>query len=151
MPRKSEPPARDPMAGEVERLLGQLGPRHQERPRRPPPDSRPRANGAPRSLPVTLPSPLTVWMRTALGALLAAALTQWPYRLCGLPLAGYFIAAAFVVTAGVWAAYGAWRRRMGSAHVLAIAVVLAGIVLAGHQVLARVGYTAVQAAWTCPG
>ena len=151
MPRNSDTSERDPMAGEVDRLLRQLGPKVARPPRPRPPNGRPRPSDAPRPRPLTLPSPLGVWARAILGVVLAAALTQWPYRLCGLALAGYFTAATFVVTAGVWAAHAAWRRRMGLAHTLAIAVVFAGLALAAHQVLARVGYTAVQAAWGCPG
>ena len=156
MPRKSDTPDRDPMAGEVERLLRQLGPKEDPRirprpPKLPDPGRGRRPSDAHRPRPITLPSPPGVWARAALGVVLAAALTQWPYSLCGLTLAGYFVAAAFVVTAGAWAAHAAWRRRMGPAHTLAIAVVFAGIALAAHQVLARVGYTAVQAAWGCPG
>lgn len=153
MPKNSEGSKRDPMAGEVDRLLRQLGTtqeRAQRAGQRPPP--RPGTlPGAPPPVTITLPSPTGVWVRAALGALLAGAMLLWPYRTCGLPLAGYFVSTAVVVVTGVWAAYASWRRRMGFAHVLSVAVIFSGIALATFQVLPRVGYAAMQAAWGCPG
>ena len=99
----------------------------------------------------TLPTPLVVWARVGLGALLAGAMTQWPYAVCGLPLAFYLLGTAMVLVMGLWGARDAWRTRMATAHVLAIALLFAGTALAAHQILTRVGYTAVEATWRCTG
>lgn len=139
------------MAGEVDRLLRQLGtPGGEPGPARKP-GSRPDGPATPPPVTVTLPSPLGVWVRVALGAALAAAMPFWPYRTCGLALAGFFAAAAFVVLAGTWAGYASWRRRMALAHTLAIVLIFAGIALITFQVLPRVGYAATQLPWSCPG
>ncbi|MFW5947824.1 MAG: hypothetical protein ACOCUW_04970 [Gemmatimonadota bacterium] len=98
---------------------------------------------------MTLPSPGGVWARAALGAVLVGAMTQWPYPTCGLPLIGYFAAVAVVLVGGVWAGYAAWRRRMAAAHVLAVAVIFAGLALTAHQVLPRVGYAPAPVGWAC--
>jgi hypothetical protein len=146
-------PYDDAMAGEVDRLLRQLGQGAPARPRSTP-SSRPgTATSIPgdRPAPLPLPSPLGVWGRVLLGAILVGALTRWPYFYCGLALASYLSAAAFAVLAGVLGARAAWRRRMGWAHTLALLVIMAGGVLGAHQVLMRVGYTATSAAWGCPG
>ena len=146
MPRKAVGPEQQAMAGEVDRLLRQLNP---EQARRPTP-SHPGVATGPASAPtVTLPSPIGVWIRTALGAVLAGALTLWPYRFCGLALAGYLGASAVVAIAGVWAAHASWRRRMGIAHVVGISVVFVGLTLAALQLLPRLGYGAAAVPWGC--
>ncbi|MFW6079479.1 MAG: hypothetical protein ACODAE_07660 [Gemmatimonadota bacterium] len=97
----------------------------------------------------TLPTPLGVWGRVVLGLTLSVAMSQWPYPTCGLPLAGYMVAAATVLATGVWAGRASWRRRMGAAHVLAMGIVLAGITLVALEVLPRIGYAPVETAWRC--
>jgi hypothetical protein len=86
----------------------------------------------------------------ALGALLGALITQWPYpHGCGLPLAGYFAAVAMVMVAGTWAAAVSWSKRNPAAHVLSLVLVLWGIALVAERVLPRVGYAADRAGWAC--
>ncbi len=92
-----------------------------------------------------------MWGRAALGALLAGAMTQWPYAYCGLPLAGYLIGVLMVLVTGVWAAHNAWRTRMARAHVLAIVIVFTGLALGANQLLPRLGYGGLEAAWRCTG
>lgn len=140
---------RDPMAHEVDRLLRELDPPEQRK-RRMAAKPRPPRTPPPPQITITLPSPLGVWLRVILGTVLAAAMTQWPYPLCGLPLAGYFAALAVVMIAGGWAGYASWRRRMGLAHIVAIGLVFTGLSLAALQVLPRIGYGPVAMAWPCP-
>jgi hypothetical protein len=81
---------------------------------------------------------------------LAAALPFWPYqRACGLGLMLYLGAVAALVAAGGWAAASAWRYRRPVAQVLALSVIAWGGVLAAREVLPRIGYARVAAAWTC--
>lgn len=138
----------------VDRLLRQLQPQSQGASTSTV-GSRPRPYGSPGSTtiatPVMLPSAFVVWGRAALGAVLAGALTQWPYPFCGFPLAGYFSAVALVLVTAVWAAHDAWRTRMGRAHILAIGTLLAGIALGAAQLLPRLGYAGLDAAWRCIG
>ncbi|MDX1674303.1 MAG: hypothetical protein R3314_05805 [Longimicrobiales bacterium] len=159
MPGKSR--SHDPKdALEVDRLLKQLRPLDGRTTTpsgvgvRPAPRPGARAPGsttlsAPRG--VTLPSPWGVWGRVALAAALAGGLMLWPYRTCGLPLAGYMAAVAVSLVAGLWGAHAAWRRRMALAHGTAVVVVFIGLALAAHQLLTRVGYAAIQAPWGCGG
>jgi hypothetical protein len=94
---------------------------------------------------------LALWARVLLGAALGGAMTQWPYpRACDLPLLGYLAAVAAVLLAGGWIACVSWRLRSGGAHVLALALVFWGFVLAAEQALPRIGYAAEQASWRCP-
>lgn len=150
MPSRRQNPGRDPIDREVDRLLRQLDPPTEPAPARPP-RSRPRPTHAPPQRPISLPSPLGVWGRVGLGAVLAGALTQWPYQTCGLPLVGYLAAVMIVLAVGVWAGYASWRRRMGLAHLIAIALVFAAAALTAHQVLPRFGYAPVEVTWRCPG
>lgn len=115
-----------------------------------PPPPRPTSTRPPTPV-ATLPSPMGVWGRVILGAVLAGALTQWPYAFCDLPLAGYLLGTILVMVTGVWAAHGAWRTRMATAHAFAIGLLFIGAALTAHQVLTRVGYAAVEAAWRCTG
>lgn len=165
---KSRSPDEPWMKAEVNRLLRQLGPSAAPaspasappgpgtRPLgRAGPGFRPGQGVRPRSGPlthppaVTLPSSRGVWGRVALGVALTGAMTQWPYRYCGLSLLGYLAAVTVVVVAGVWAGHAAWRRRMGRAHVIAIGVIFAGAALAALQILPRFGYAAMETTWRC--
>lgn len=92
-----------------------------------------------------------VWARAALVAVLAAAMTQWPYATCGRGLAFYLAATGVVLVAAVWAAYASWRRRMGVAHIAAIVLVFSGLALGAYHVLPRLGYGPVEATWRCIG
>lgn len=151
MPNRPDGSGRDPMAGEVDRLLRQLDTPGSRRGPTASPEPRQGGPSPPPPVTVTLPSPLGVWVRVALGGALAAAMPFWPYRTCGLALAGYFAAAAVVMLAGVWGGYASWRRRMALAHVIAIVLIFAGVALITFQVLPRVGYAAMQLPWSCPG
>jgi len=94
--------------------------------------------------------PLGVWVRVGLTALLAAALTQWPFaRACGLGLYGYLGAVGLVIGSGMWGAASTWRLRLPKAHALALLTVLAGLVLLALEVLPRVGYASQVLRWTC--
>lgn len=173
-PRSSDPHS---MRGDVERLLRQLRglepaaarpvsvtaptvPTATARPRPQPrassaraairPNSRPGPRPLARPSAVTLPSPHGVWARVVLGVALAGAATQWPHGYCGVPLGGYLAVSAMVAIAGAWVAHAAWRRRMGRAHVIAIALVLTGATLAALQVLPRPGHAPTEIAWRCP-
>lgn len=155
MPQQSRSPDLDSMRGEVDRLLRQLNPPAPGATRpstmtAPLPRTRPRRRPPPPPPPIRLPSRHGVWGRVALVALLTAAVTQWPYRLCGFPLAGYLAAVTVVLVAAGWAAHASWRRRMGIAHIIAIVLIMAGATLTAMQILPRFGYAAVEMAWRCP-
>ena len=185
MPKQPTQPERDPMAGEVDRLLRQLRPGTREptspgfvsgapvpgpdSTRRRSPSGMPPGSGTgtrpyPRSGSRTLrprptglaplptgPTALGVWGRVVLGAALAGALTQWPYRTCGLELTAYLAAAVMVLVAGIWAAVAAWRARTGFAHVVAIVLLFTGVGLAAYPLIpqTRYGHAPVTAAWRC--
>lgn len=151
-----DPTKHDPeTAQEVDRLLRRLRYppptmfRDPERPgrqasRAAPPPSPPAEVGEPAG-------PGGVWLRVGLGIVLSIGLTQWPYpHPCGFRLALFLGAVAMIPIAGVWAAVGAWRRRLAVAHLLALLVIGWGAVLAAREVLPRVGYARVEASWLCP-
>ena len=95
-------------------------------------------------------APLATWLRVGLGLLLAVGITQWPYpNACGFNLAVYLGAIGTVVLAGLWSSISSWRRRMGLAHTLSLAVLLWGLFLAAREVLPRVGYAKAARTWTC--
>jgi hypothetical protein len=81
---------------------------------------------------------------------LAFALPFWPYaRSCGLALFTYLGAVGALMAAGVWAAANAWTHRRPVAHVLALGALAWGAALAAREVLPRIGYARVPAAWSC--
>ena len=94
-----------------------------------------------------------VMLRLLLGVLLGVGILFWPYGKCGPWLAAYLGAAAAIGIAGVWSAVWSWRHRAGKPHVLSLLLVLWGLVLAGAEVLPRVGYAkpsaAYPATWAC--
>ncbi|HYC33010.1 MAG TPA: hypothetical protein VEB59_12030 [Gemmatimonadales bacterium] len=142
------------MAREVDRLLAQL-----ERTGRPEPAVARTPSGPQRRITrvASAKSPsyrerAGLWARVALGIVLGAVMTQWPYPyVCGAGLAGYLGAVMMVVVAAVWGAAAAWRQRCGEAHVLALVLVLWGIALGAERVLPRIGYAAERAEWKCEG
>jgi hypothetical protein len=124
-------------------------------PARPPAAAAGGSPPAPR--PAVAPAPMTggptllgTWVRWLLAVVLAGAMSQWPYpHACGMPLFLYAGATVVTVIAGLWAATATWRRRMGFAHVLALAVTLWGIGLVAAVVLPRTGYASQVATWWC--
>lgn len=93
-----------------------------------------------------------VWLRTFAALGLGVAVAYWPYaRDCGWMLHGYLAVIGAVLVVGSWASQSAWRSHRATAHVLGLLVVYWGVVLAAEQVLPRIGYAAVDAAWRCVG
>lgn len=142
------------MAREVDRLLAQLGssgsppPARESRPVPAPPRRTTRPSTPPAR---SRGERIGLWARVALGALLGALITQWPYpKGCGIPLAGYLGAVGSVLVAGTWIAAVSWQRRSAAAHAVAFLLLLWAIALAAERVLPRVGYAAERASWTCP-
>ncbi len=121
--------------------------------------------GAPMSLPSGAPmsaplgsAPATsnfgVYARLTLAVALGVAIIFWPYvARCGLGLAAYLGAVAAVVISGAWSAVWTFRHRAGRAHFLSLLLVLWGLVLAGLDVLPRIGYAKPTAehpaTWSC--
>lgn len=96
-------------------------------------------------------SALTGWVRVLLGVVVAVGVAQWPYaHACGWPLYGYLAAAGGVALVGLWGAVISWRRRMGLAHLISLAVVLWGSGLVGKVFLDRSEYARHPATWACP-
>lgn len=94
---------------------------------------------------------LAVWTRVIVVLVIAAAMPLWPYgKACGLNLFLYLAVVGIVIVCGVWNAASTWSRRLGLAHILSIFVVLWGLVLAGEQVLPRIGYAREVLRWICP-
>jgi len=91
------------------------------------------------------------WSRALAGAVLAGAMTQWPYAHgCGGGLILYGLAAAAVVMVGLWGATSSWRSRSAAAHILSLVVTGWGIGLVAAIVLPRIGYAAIAQSWLCP-
>lgn len=111
-----------------------------------PPAPAPRAVAAPSNR----SSVLGTWARALAGAVLAGAMTQWPYaHACGVPLLLYALAAGAVVVAGVWGASASWRSRIPAAHIVSLVVAGWGVGLLASVVLPRIGYAAEQLVWVC--
>ena len=159
MPKPQDSSKPDPLAREVDRLLASLagvGAKPE-----PAPGPRPQARaGAAKPRPVTTParrrtdptrqSLAALWARVALGVVLGAMITQWPYpHACGWGLLQYFGAVAMVMVTGAWIAVASWSRRHVTSHVLALLLILWGIALAAYEILPRVGYAALQGTWQC--
>lgn len=116
----------------------------------------PQAKAAARAEAAAVQSRVPTWgvfLRLLLGVALGVGILFWPYgSRCGLTLAAYLGAVAVVSVAGVWSALWSWRHRAGRAHVLSLLLVTWGLVLAGVEVLPRVGYAkadAARSAWAC--
>lgn len=99
-------------------------------------------------------SNMGVYGRLLLAVAIGVGIIFWPYaNRCGIGLAGYLGAVATVVISGAWSAVWTFRHRSARAHVLSLLVVLWGLVLAGLDVLPRIGYAIPTAAhpatWSC--
>lgn len=93
-----------------------------------------------------------VWLRALAALALGAAVAYWPYaRSCGWMLYSYLAVIGVVLVAGSWVSQSAWRTHVAAAHVVGLLVIYWGVVLAAEQVLPRIGYAAVGAAWRCVG
>jgi hypothetical protein len=97
---------------------------------------------------------LGVALRLLLSLALGVGILFWPYGTrCGLPLFGYLAAVGLISVTGVWSSLWTWRHRSGRGHLVALALVLWGAVLAANEVLPRVGYArpseAHPAVWLC--
>lgn len=92
--------------------------------------------------------------RLTLAGALLAGIPWWPYGTgCGPGLAGFLAAGGMIVLGGGWSAVHAWRHRLAVSHMIALAIVLAGLAIVSAQVLPRLGYATiagVQASgWMC--
>ena len=95
-----------------------------------------------------------VFARLVLAVALGVAMLFWPYSVrCGPGLFAYLFASGMVGVAGVWSAVWTWRHRASQAHVLSLLLIVWGLVLAGLEVLPRVGYAfptvSHPATWMC--
>ncbi len=95
-----------------------------------------------------------VFLRLTLTVALGVGMVFWPYSArCGVGLAGYLGAVTVLAVGGLWSAVWAWRHRAAKAHTLSLLLVMWGLVLAGIDVLPRVGYAKPTAAhpagWAC--
>ena len=95
-----------------------------------------------------------VYARLTLALVLGVAITYWPYSSrCGVGLVAYLGAVGTLITAGVWSSIWTWRHRAAKGHTLALLLVLWGLVLAGIDVLPRVGWAIPKpdhpATWGC--
>ena len=89
-------------------------------------------------------------LRLTLSVLLGVGILFWPYaNRCGIGLAGYLFAVTAVVGGGIWSAVWTWRHRTGRAHTLSIMLIAWGLILAGAEVLPRIGYAKAALAWAC--
>lgn len=99
-------------------------------------------------------STLGVFLRLTLSVVLGVALAFWPYSArCGLGLAAFLGSVTTLIVAGGWSAVWTWRHRAAKGHVLSLLLLSWGLVLAGLDVLPRVGYAKPTAAhpalWSC--
>ena len=99
-------------------------------------------------------STLGVMLRLLLATALGVGIVFWPYGTrCGLPLFGFLASAGLVSGAGVWSALWTWKHRSARGHMLSLALVLWGGLLAASEILPRVGYAQPSpdhpATWFC--
>jgi hypothetical protein len=84
---------------------------------------------------------LGVYVRLVPVLALSAALLVWPYpSRCGTQLFAFLGAIGATAIAGLWLVVLTWRWRMPVTHALAMAIVAWGALIAGREVLPRVGY-----------
>jgi len=80
-------------------------------------------------------------LRMVVVAGLAGGLVFWPYaRVCGAGLFAYMAAEVLVLVGGVWTSTITFRARLGTLHVLSLALVLWSLVTLAADVAPRVGY-----------
>jgi hypothetical protein len=80
-------------------------------------------------------------VRLLLVLMLGIAIIFWPFaRECGRGLVAYLGATSVVFFGGLWSSAWTWRARIGSAHALAVVVLIWGLALTAREVLPRVGY-----------
>jgi hypothetical protein len=101
-------------------------------------------------------SSLGVFARLGLVVALGVGIIFWPYAArCGPGLALYLGAVVALVVGGSWSAVSSFRHHAARAHLLSLLIVLWGLVLAGMEVLPRVGYAIPTvghpAVWSCAG
>ncbi len=140
----------DKEMAEIDKIIDQAppAPLSAGKPAAPAPAGSPPARVA---APVSRGGALSTWLRVGLGVALAVGMTQWPYfYACGTWLFLYLGAVGIVGLSGFWGMVASWRRRMGLAHSVALAVFLWGGVLAAASVLPRIGYAKRAAVWMCP-
>lgn len=99
-------------------------------------------------------STLGVMLRLVLAIALGVGIVFWPYGTrCGLPLIGYLASAGLISVAGMWSAVWTWRHRSGRGHLLSLALILWGALVAANQILPRIGYARptaeTPAVWLC--
>ncbi len=141
----------DKELAEIDRLMARPAPPPgAERPAPAPPPAQ-RGGGGNAVTRATGKVALATWARVLLGVVAGAAITQWPWASdCGVMLYLYLGAAGVVLLAGGWGMRWSWKRQMGLAHLVSLAVALWGGYLAGRAVLDRTGYAKVTKAWVCP-
>ncbi|NNG14838.1 MAG: hypothetical protein HKM89_00065 [Gemmatimonadales bacterium] len=148
----------DKKLAEVDRAIAKLPAKAPPESTKPAPAKPDASAPAPRQVPARAPAarvsprlrPLGVWVRVGLTAVLALALTQWPFaHACGLGLAAYLGAVGVVLVSGVGGAVSTWRLRLPKAHALALLAILGGLALVALEVLPRIGYAGTDLTWTC--
>lgn len=84
---------------------------------------------------------LGVYVRLVPVLALGASLLLWPYpSRCGMPLAAYLGAIAAAALGALWLLALTWKWRMPITHLLAMALVAWAALVAGRELLPRVGY-----------
>ena len=90
---------------------------------------------------------LGVYVRLVPVLTLSGALLFWPYPTrCGTHLYAFLGAIGATALAGLWLVALTWKWRMPLTHALAMAIVAWGALVAGREVLPRVGYARADAA-----
>ncbi len=95
---------------------------------------------------------LGTWIRVVLGVLIGVGVAPgvWPYTHgCGLRLIFYLTGVGTVIAAGLWSSVSSWKRRLGFAHVIALALIIWGVLLLTGEILPRVSANS-TALWLCP-
>jgi hypothetical protein len=112
----------------------------------------PRISGAGAAHPATgAGSVLGVWFRLGLGLVLGVGMAVWPYsHVCGFKLLFFGLGVGIVTVVGAWSAFASWKRRLGLAHLLSLALLAWGLALAAGVVLPRIGYAGQNGLWFCP-
>jgi hypothetical protein len=118
--------------------------------------ARAQAQGGSAPMPMGRPETSTfgVMARLGLACALGVGMLFWPYGArCGFGLAGYLAAVGALIVAGVWSSIWTWKHRAAKAHLVSLALVTWGIVLAAGDVLPRIGYAKATVNhpvnWTC--